>query len=119
MPILLSETAAKEIKEIIKQQSLPEGETKLRVGVKGGGCSGFSYMLDLTEEAPADTNEQLEAARREDPLRSEELSLSQRRRNRLQRRSHGTRVRVQESQCDQFVRMRIVVLGLNVEGGDW
>lgn len=61
MPILLSETAAKEIKEIIKQQSLPEGETKLRVGVKGGGCSGFSYMLDLTEEAPSENDEQLEA----------------------------------------------------------
>ena len=40
MPILLSETAAKEIKEIIKQQSLPEENTRLRVGVKGGGCSG-------------------------------------------------------------------------------
>ena len=61
MPISLSEAAAKEIKEIIKQQGLPESETRLRVGVKGGGCSGFSYMLDLTEEAPTDSDEQLEA----------------------------------------------------------
>jgi iron-sulfur cluster assembly protein len=60
MPINLSEAAAKEIKEIIKQQSLPEAETKLRVGVKGGGCSGFSYMLDLTEEPAAETDQQLE-----------------------------------------------------------
>ena len=60
MPVNLSEAAAKEIKEIIKQQSLPEGETKLRVGVKGGGCSGFSYMLDLTEEPATDADEQLE-----------------------------------------------------------
>lgn len=61
MPIMLSEAAAKEIKDIIKQQGLPEAETRLRVGVKGGGCSGFSYMLDLTEDAPADGDEQLEA----------------------------------------------------------
>jgi len=61
MPVNLSEAAAKEIKTIIKDQNLPEAETKLRVGVKGGGCSGFSYMLDLTEEPAADTDEQLEA----------------------------------------------------------
>jgi len=61
MPINLTEAAAKEIKDIIKQQGLPEAETRLRVGVKGGGCSGFSYMLDLTEEAPGDMDEQLEA----------------------------------------------------------
>ena len=61
MPINLSESAAKEIKDIIKQQSLPEAETKLRVGVKGGGCSGFSYMLDLTEEPAGETDEVLES----------------------------------------------------------
>ena len=61
MPINLSETAAREIKTIITQQGLPEAETKLRVGVKGGGCSGFSYMLDLTEEPAADGDETLES----------------------------------------------------------
>ena len=61
MPINLSETAAKEIKSIITSQGLPEAETKLRVGVKGGGCSGFSYMLDLTEEPAGEMDEQLEA----------------------------------------------------------
>jgi iron-sulfur cluster assembly protein len=61
MAIILSETAAREIKTIIKQQELPEGATKLRVGVKGGGCSGFSYMLDLTEEAKGETDEEIES----------------------------------------------------------
>ena len=56
----LSETAANEIKKIIKDQGLPE-TTRLRVGVKGGGCSGFSYLLDLTEEAPTEADEQLES----------------------------------------------------------
>ena len=61
MPINLSESAAKEIKTIIKDQCLPEEKTRLRVGVKGGGCSGFSYMLDLTEDEPGEMDEQLEA----------------------------------------------------------
>ena len=61
MPIMLSETAAKEIKDIIKQQGLPEERTCLRVGVKGGGCSGFSYMLDLTEEPKGEMDEELDS----------------------------------------------------------
>ena len=51
MAITLSETAAREVKAIIEQQGL-SGAVALRVGVKGGGCSGFSYVLDLTEAAP-------------------------------------------------------------------
>ncbi|MGP1308845.1 MAG: iron-sulfur cluster insertion protein ErpA [Phycisphaerales bacterium] len=47
--IILSETAAREIKSIIQQQELDADAIRLRVGVKGGGCSGFSYLLDLTE----------------------------------------------------------------------
>jgi iron-sulfur cluster assembly protein len=61
MSITLTELAANKIKEIIKEQSLPEAETKLRVAVKGGGCSGFSYMLDLTEEAKGENDEEIEA----------------------------------------------------------
>lgn len=45
----LTETAAKEIQKIIKDQELDASKIRLRVGVKGGGCSGFSYLLDLTE----------------------------------------------------------------------
>jgi len=51
MPLHLSETAAREIKTIIEQQELDAATVCLRVGVKGGGCSGFSYILDLTEQA--------------------------------------------------------------------
>ena len=47
--IMLTERAAGEVKTIIQQQSLDAEKTFLRVGVKGGGCSGFSYTLDLTE----------------------------------------------------------------------
>lgn len=65
MAITLSEGAAKEIRSIIDEQSktgeLKAEAAKLRVGVKGGGCSGFTYMLDLTEEDPADSDETLES----------------------------------------------------------
>lgn len=50
MAIELTETAAREVKTIVEQQNLDETSTYLRVGVKGGGCSGFSYLLDLTEQ---------------------------------------------------------------------
>src|ERR1051326_6874770 len=49
MAIELTETAAREIRTIIQQQELDAAKVRLRVGVKGGGCSGFSYVLDLTE----------------------------------------------------------------------
>ncbi len=60
MAITLTESAAKEIKDIIVQQNLPQESTRLRVGVKGGGCSGFSYMLDLTEEPKGEMDEELD-----------------------------------------------------------
>ena len=49
MPINLTEAAAKEIKSIITEQSLPADKTRLRVGVKGGGCSGFQYGFTFDE----------------------------------------------------------------------
>jgi len=61
MPINLTETAAKEIKKIIVDQELPAEQTRLRVGVKGGGCSGFSYVLDLTEEPKGESDEEMES----------------------------------------------------------
>jgi len=49
MSLIVTETAAREISNIMAQQELDCETTHLRVGVKGGGCSGFSYILDLTE----------------------------------------------------------------------
>lgn len=59
MAIELSETAAREIKTIIEREELDGEAVCLRVGVKGGGCSGFSYLLDLTEQK-RDTDEVFE-----------------------------------------------------------
>jgi iron-sulfur cluster assembly accessory protein len=47
--VILTELAAKEVLNIVASQELDAEKVRLRVGVKGGGCSGFSYLLDLTE----------------------------------------------------------------------
>lgn len=44
----VTERAAQEVARIIDEQKLPDG-TALRVGVKGGGCSGFSYTLGFDD----------------------------------------------------------------------
>lgn len=49
MAIDLTERAAREVKTIIEQQQRQLADTYVRVGVKGGGCSGFAYELDLTD----------------------------------------------------------------------
>lgn len=57
--VILTETAAKEVKKIVVEQELDAEKVRLRIGVKGGGCSGFSYILDLTE-TQKDTDEEFE-----------------------------------------------------------
>ncbi|GAB5496307.1 MAG: iron-sulfur cluster insertion protein ErpA [Phycisphaera sp.] len=59
LSVTITEKAANEIKTIIEQQELDKDAVRLRLGVKGGGCSGFSYVLDLTE-TQKDTDEEFE-----------------------------------------------------------
>ena len=48
--ITLTEKARSEVKKIIEANKIPE-TYGLRVGVKGGGCSGLSYSLGFDSEA--------------------------------------------------------------------
>lgn len=50
--IRLSQPAAEKVREHIQGSDLPD-TTYLYVGVKGGGCSGLSYVLDLRDEVHA------------------------------------------------------------------
>ena len=50
--IAVTERAAKEFRHILKEKGLPE-ETAMRLSVKGGGCAGFAYQIDL-DRNPAD-----------------------------------------------------------------
>jgi iron-sulfur cluster assembly protein len=47
--IQISETAAQKIRTLMAKQGVIEGG--LRVGVKGGGCSGLSYTFSWEKQA--------------------------------------------------------------------
>ena len=49
MPVSITEKAAAEVAKVKTDQNLAES-TFLRVGVVGGGCSGFSYSLKFESE---------------------------------------------------------------------
>jgi len=50
MALQISERAAQEVQRVISDQEMPEG-TVLRVGVTGGGCSGFQYSLGFDNQS--------------------------------------------------------------------
>jgi len=51
-PVTLTSSAVVEVKRLMELQ---ENQGKfLRVGVKGGGCSGFSYVLGFDDKLDAD-----------------------------------------------------------------
>ncbi len=60
MPVTLTERAAEEVKKIISEKKLSE-TTVLRVGVTGGGCSGFSYSLGFDEKIDETADSSFEA----------------------------------------------------------
>ena len=43
-----TQTAAEKLIQIMKRDGLDPSTTAIRMGVKGGGCSGFTYTLDFT-----------------------------------------------------------------------
>jgi iron-sulfur cluster assembly protein len=48
--ITLTEKAAKQVFKVKAENNIPESHG-LRLGVKGGGCSGLSYVLGFDEKA--------------------------------------------------------------------
>ena len=52
VPIYISDKAAVELKRIMVEAKLP-GRTGIRVGIKGGGCSGFTYEIGFEHEKRA------------------------------------------------------------------
>lgn len=54
-PIKISDRAADEIRKIMDTKEIPDGFS-LRVGVRGGGCSGMSYILGFDRMREHDTS---------------------------------------------------------------
>ncbi len=53
IPVKFTDTAIVEIRRLFENKV--EGSEKLlRVGVKGGGCSGLSYLLEMDERSERD-----------------------------------------------------------------
>jgi len=50
--ITITETAVAKIRDIITEENKPD--LKLRVGVQGGGCAGFSYFFTLDDTQAED-----------------------------------------------------------------
>ncbi len=48
--ITLTPTAVQEVKRLMEKEQKPN--LGLRIGVKGGGCSGMTYVLALDEATP-------------------------------------------------------------------
>jgi iron-sulfur cluster assembly accessory protein len=74
--VTLTEAAARRIREI----AAAEPQTSfLRVGVEGGGCSGFQYKIDMVAEPEADDHVVERAGARVliDPLSLEYLAGSE------------------------------------------
>src|SRR5207249_10883021 len=63
MALKVSDAAVKQVKELKQAQSLGD-DVFLRMGVKGGGCSGMSYALEFDNElGPEDREFQIDGVR--------------------------------------------------------
>ena len=51
----LTDKGAEKVREFLAAQGQSEQAAGLRVGVRGGGCSGFQYMLAFDAERDGDT----------------------------------------------------------------
>jgi len=52
-PVKLSANAVNEIKRLVSEPGFEQGQN-LRIGVKGGGCSGMSYVLGFDQQLADD-----------------------------------------------------------------
>jgi len=53
--ITITDKALDKAYDLMRESNISAGEYFLRVGVKGGGCSGLTYELDFdTEDKPGD-----------------------------------------------------------------
>jgi iron-sulfur cluster assembly protein len=52
--VILTDIAAEKVREFINGQNAESAAVGLRVGVRGGGCSGFQYALALDEKRDDD-----------------------------------------------------------------
>ncbi len=97
------------IREAFAKQGVSEGG--LRLGVLGGGCSGLSYLFRFEAKQRA-TRPGVRVRRRPGLRRPEEPALPGRHDARLQGIADAVRLRLRESERQEELRLRHLVLGL-------
>ena len=58
-PVTMTEGAIRQIRKLMEQEGF-DATQKLRVGVKGGGCSGMSYILGFDHPTDKDKTFEIE-----------------------------------------------------------
>ena len=58
LTITISEEAAVHVKQFAAAEGNPDAD--LRVGVKGGGCSGLTYILEIVDDGPGENDKIVE-----------------------------------------------------------
>lgn len=59
IPVTLTENAIQEVKRLMNEDGF-DTTTKLRIGVKGGGCSGMTYVLGFDAPQAEDEEYQID-----------------------------------------------------------
>ena len=105
-PVTLSDAAATKVAELLAQE---EGdELALRVAVKPGGCSGYSYEMFFDTELMAD-DVVARIRHREGRGGRRQRRAAHRVHPRLQRRAPGRRVPHQQPQRHPHLRLRLLL----------
>ena len=104
--ITITDAASAKVGELIKAEG--EEELALRVAVRPGGCSGFSYEMFFDSDF-ADDDSTTEHARREGCRRCVQRDAARGRIPRLQGRPRRVRVLHQQPECRAHLRLRPVL----------
>jgi hypothetical protein len=94
--------AVKRIRVILAKEGIAPEEGGLRLGVKGGGCSGLSYAIAF-DSHPRE---------RDRIFTFEELCLSERNDARLRRDADAPGIQLHQSELHAFLRLRYIVFCL-------
>jgi iron-sulfur cluster assembly accessory protein len=58
-PVRFTESAINEIKRLMAEENFDKSQ-RLRIGVKGGGCSGLSYVLGFDAKQEGDEEHEIQ-----------------------------------------------------------
>jgi len=61
-PVSLTDGAVTQLRRLMSEKEVPE-DYGLRIGVKGGGCSGFSYILGFDQKTEKDDEFEIKGIR--------------------------------------------------------